>query len=68
MYTERVKGGGNVLWNKLQEERQQMLTEEAEEENRKWIARHTRMCPNCDSEQFIEDDDYMCYRCRIAGD
>lgn len=31
------------------------------------IRRNTRMCPGCDTEQFIPYDDYICKECRNEG-
>lgn len=59
---ERVPGGnsGNVLWTRLQEERQKIAEEAVELERQ---IRY-RMCPECDTLGYIPEDDYICEDCR----
>jgi hypothetical protein len=45
-------------------ERQKMEMEAAQEAEQARIESRTMMCPECDTLGFVEENDYICTKCR----
>lgn len=55
---------GNELMMRLEETKAQIQQEEQAKVVKELIQRNTRVCPGCETIQFIPESDYICEACR----